>query len=272
MKQLVLQNKKIFYNTCGKGKPVMLVHGFAEDNSIWDYQVEKLQEEFYLITPDLPGCGKSEHNEDWSCIEDYAAIIKTIADAEIKGSEKYEGGKNGFTLVGHSMGGYITLAFAERYPEALNGFGLFHSTAYTDDDAKKQSRRKGIEFIKSNGAIPFLKTTIPNLFSEKTKKERPQLVEGLIELSLDFSAGSLIQYYEAMIQRPDRTSVLRSFEQPVFFIMGKNDGAVPLRSTLPQCYLPAVSDICILQHSGHMGMWEEKEKSTIFLRDFLRRL
>ena len=84
-------------------------------------------------------------------------------------------------LIGHSMGGYITLAFAEKYPELLNAFGLFHSTAYADDDAKKETRRKGIEFIKNKGVSAFLKNTTPNLFSEKTKKENPQLVEKLID-------------------------------------------------------------------------------------------
>ena len=204
-------------------------------------------------------------------IEDYAGVVKAIVDIEITGKQKDDGGKNLFTLIGHSMGGYITLAFAEKYPELLNAFGLFHSTAYADDDAKKETRRKGIEFIKNNGASAFLKTTTPNLFSEKTKKENPELVEKLIDQSKDFSSESLIQYYEAMIQRPDRTSVLKSFQQPILFIIGKHDTAVPLQSSLEQCYLPSISHIHILQNSGHMGMWEEKDKATEILLNFLTR-
>ena len=76
-----------------------------------------------------------------------------------------------FTLIGHSMGGYITLAFAEKYPEILNAFWLFHSSAYADDDSKKETRKKGIEFIKNNGVAAFVKTSAPNLFSEKTKNK-----------------------------------------------------------------------------------------------------
>ena len=269
MKQVVFQNKKIVYYAGGKGKPVMLLHGFAEDSSIWNYQIEQLREKFYVIVPDLPGSGKSELLEGRISIDDYAGVVKAIVDIEITGKQKDDGGKNLFTLIGHSMGGYITLAFAEKYPGLLNAFGLFHSTAYADDDAKKETRRKGIEFIKSNGASAFLKTTIPNLFSEKTKKENPGLVEKLIARSKDFSSASLIQYYEAMIQRPDRSSVLRSFHQPVLFIMGKHDMAVPLQSSLEQCYLPAVSHIHILQNSGHMGMWEEKDKASGILLNFL---
>jgi pimeloyl-ACP methyl ester carboxylesterase len=202
-------------------------------------------------------------------IEDYAEMIKTIADAEIIKKEKDTNGKNLFTLIGHSMGGYITLAFAEKYPELLNAFGLFHSTAYADNDAKKETRRKGIEFIKNNGASAFIKTTAPNLFSEKTKRKNPDLVEKLIDQYKDFSSESLIQYYEAMIQRPDRTSVLKSFQKPVLFIIGKHDTAVPLQASLEQSHLPPVSHINILQHSGHMGMWEEKDQATTFLLNFL---
>ena len=269
MKQIVFQNKKIFYSTGGKGKPVMLLHGFAEDGNIWNNQWQKLIEKFYVIVPDLPGSGRSELPEGVTSVEDFADVVKAIIDIEIPNKRKDKGETDLFTLIGHSMGGYITLAFAEKYPELLTAFGLFHSTAYADDDAKKETRRKGIEFIKNNGAALFLKNTTPNLFSEKTRIENPELLEKLIDESKDFSSESLIRYYEAMIQRGDRTSVLRSSRKPVLFIMGKYDNAVPLQASLEQSYLPSVSHIHILQNSGHMGMWEEKDKATAFLLNFL---
>ncbi len=82
----------------------------------------------------------------------------------------------------------------------------------------------------------------------------------------------LIQYYEAMIKRPDRTTVLKKFPKPVLFIAGKSDTAVPLRASLEQMSMPAISTVHILQHSGHMGMWEEVELSNSFLIDFLKDL
>ncbi|MEP6926930.1 MAG: alpha/beta hydrolase [Ginsengibacter sp.] len=267
MKHIIFQNKKIFYRTEGKGEPVMLLHGFAEDGNIWDYQLKKLKEKFYLIVPDLPGSGKSEMLEGEILIEDYAEVIKAIVDVEIINKEK--GKKKLFTLIGHSMGGYITLAFAEKYPELLNAIGLFHSTAYADDEVKKETRRKGIEFIKSDGVFAFINNTTPNLFSGKTKKENPGLVKNLINLCKDFSSESLIQYYKAMIQRPDRILVLKSFQQPILFIIGKHDNAVPLQSSLEQCYLPSISHIRILQNSGHISMWEEKDQASAFLLNFL---
>ena len=102
--------------------------------------------------------------------------------------------KKKITIIGHSMGGYIALAFAEKYPDLLNGLGLFHSTAYADDEVKKETRRKGIEFIKNNGVELFLKSTTPNLFSNITKKDQPKLLQNLIGEYKNFSSASLIQY------------------------------------------------------------------------------
>jgi len=267
MKHIIFQNKKVFYNTAGNGKPVMLLHGFAEDANIWKYQFKKLKEKFYVIVPDLPGSGASELLEGEICIEDYAEVIKAIADAELLNEHE-----NPFTLIGHSMGGYIALAFAEKYPGWLNAFGLFHSTAYADDDAKREIRKKGIEFITNNGAASFLKTTTPNLFSEKTKKNSPGLIENLVESSKYFSADALIQYYRAMIKRPDRTHVLQSFKKPILFIIGKNDNSVPLKASMEQCYLPSIAYIKLLSNSGHMGLWEERKAANAFLVQSLKQL
>jgi pimeloyl-ACP methyl ester carboxylesterase len=218
--------------------------------------------------PDLPGSGNSEML-DWECnLKDYADVVKAIAEETIFKNKI----ATQFCLIGHSMGGYITLAFAEKYPQLLNSFGLFHSSAFADTEQKILTRRKAIDFLKKNGTEAFLKTSIPNLFSEETRNEKPQLINQLFDLAKDIPAEALIQYYEAMIVRPDRTSVLKTFEKPVLFIIGKHDASVPLQVSLEQCYIPAISDVHILENSGHMGMWEEKDLSNSLLKDFLDNL
>jgi pimeloyl-ACP methyl ester carboxylesterase len=180
MPNILFQNKKIFYRIEGKGKPVLLLHGFAEDGNIWNKQVKVLKENFLFIIPDLPGSGQSEILEGKCTISDYAEVIKAIADEVILKIIKKD--KEQFSLIGHSMGGYITLAFAEKYPKLLNSFGLFHSSAFADDEQKIATRKKGIEFIKKNGTELFLKTSVPNLFSVQTKKERPGLIMQLLNI------------------------------------------------------------------------------------------
>jgi pimeloyl-ACP methyl ester carboxylesterase len=265
MPQILFQNKKIFYRVEGKGKPVVWIHGFAEDGNIWNKQIDALKEKYLLIIPDLPGSGESEMLDKKSTLEDYAEVIKAIADEAVFKEKK----ENQFCLIGHSMGGYITLAFAEKYPELLNSFGLFHSSAFADTEEKIAVRKKGIAFIKKNGTEAFLKTSIPNLFSEETQKAKPEFITELFDMARNISPEALIQYYEAMILRPDRTNVLCTFEKPVLFIIGKYDAAVPLQTSLQQCHLPAISSVNILQHSAHMGMWEEKELANDYLKEFL---
>ncbi len=202
-------------------------------------------------------------------MEGLAEVIKTIIDAESK--VPLAGGFRG-VCIGHSMGGYITLALVEKYPELVSAFGLFHSSAFADSEEKKATRRKGIEFINQHGAFEFLKTATPNLFSPVTKDEKPGLIDKQVALSDNFLPRALVSYYEAMMQRPDRTAVLSKTAVPVLFIMGKYDVAVPIEDTLKQCHLPGKSYIHVLQNSGHMGMLEEPGKANLFLDAFLREI
>ncbi len=257
---LQYQNKKITCRTFGNGKPVLLLHGFGEDGNVWKNQVEHLKDRYFLIVPDLPGSGQSEMIDDMS-MEGMAELMKFIlASLPSKGEA---------CIIGHSMGGYITLAFADKYPEWLSAFGLFHSSSFADSDEKKAARRKSIEFIRQNGGAEFLKTAIPNLFADHSKEQFPGIIEELVKKGGNFSDMALVSYYEAMISRPDRSVVLQEAAVPVLFIMGKYDNAVPFADTLKQSHLSEKSYIHILRKSGHMGMLEEPGASNRILDKFL---
>jgi pimeloyl-ACP methyl ester carboxylesterase len=258
-KTILYQNKKIFYRRIGSGDPVMLVHGFGEDGNVWDKQVEYLKDKYHLIVPDLPGSGKSEMINDMS-MEGMAEVLHTII---------HEENFDRCTVIGHSMGGYITLALAESYWNHVNAFGLFHSSAFPDTEEKKQTRKKGIEFIKQRGAFEFLKTSTPNLFSPNSKLQIPDSIDEFINSLKGFTPEALVSYYEAMMNRPDRTSILKNTENPVLFIAGKHDVAVPLNDILQQCHLPEKSYFHVLKKSGHMGMMEETENANRILEEFL---
>ena len=259
-KQFSYQNSNIFYRIAGSGKPVVLLHGFGEDGNIWQNQIDFLNPHYCLIIPDLPGSGKSEMIADMS-IEGMGECIKAIIDQEKL---------NAVVLLGHSMGGYITLAIAEKYPQLLTAFGLVHSSAYADSEEKKAARQKSIEFIKATGAYEFLKTAIPGLFlrgQDGSQSSDPCTL--LIEEGKNFTAEALAAYYTAMIKRPDRTEVLKSFPHPILFLMGEHDKAVPFAQSLEQCHLPQQSHLYILRQSAHMGMVEEIEKTNAALLSFL---
>ncbi len=253
------QHKKIAYRIIGSGSPVMLVHGFGEDGQVWRNQIDSLKEKFCLIIPDLPGSGQSELIDDMS-MDGMAEVLHAII---------HEEDIDRCTVIGHSMGGYITLALAEKYWNHLNAFGLFHSSSFADSEEKKTTRRKGIDFINQHGAFEFLKTATPNLFSQQTKDEKPELVDEQIALLHNFLPQALVSYYEAMIQRPERTEILQQTTVPVLFIIGKYDAAIPPEDSLQQSHLPEKSYIHLLQHSGHMGMLEEPVECNQILEKFL---
>ncbi|MGV3766721.1 MAG: alpha/beta fold hydrolase [Chitinophagaceae bacterium] len=258
--EIPFKGQTVFYGTTGEGPVVMLVHGFGEDHHIWKETIQQLSKNFTVVFPDVPGTGHSPMNPSLSSIEDYAEAIHAIVAHENITS---------LAMIGHSMGGYITLAFAERYPDLLSGFGLFHSTALADGEEKVEARRKGIRFIENNGAAAFLKQSTPNLFTPEYRELHPEMVQQILEYGKTFTNAALIQYYESMIARPDRTEVLKKATVPVLFILGKKDLAVSFTDTLPQTYLPAVSYLEILEASAHMGMFEEKEKCMAILEKFL---
>ena len=259
-KTISIGGNLLYYRGIGKGKTVIMIHGFGEEGSIWDSQVEVLKNEYRLIIPDLPGSGRSPIQKDMS-MEGLATSIHEIILNESPGHKPI--------MIGHSMGGYITLAYAEKYRGSLTAIGLVHSSAFADNEEKKAARRKSIEFIREHGAALFIQQSTPNLFSEKTRKERPEIVEELIEKNTNFSAESLVQYYNAMMARPDRTQIVKEFPGPVLYVIGQQDNAVPLQQSLQQCHMPVLAYIHILRDSGHMGMLEEPALCTRFLEKFL---
>lgn len=259
-KTLTMDGRTLFYREEGSGLPVLLLHGFAEDGQIWDGLIPRLSSCCRLLIPDLPGSGKSDLLPGEPSIDALAEAIKSFID---------QLALDACVLIGHSMGGYISLAFAEKYPQQLKAFGFFHSTAYADSDEKRMARRKSIDFIRQHGAAPFVRQSTPNLFAAATQQQQPSLVEEIISRYSGFSPESLIYYYEAMIRRPDRIHVLRDFRGPVLFLMGAADAVVPYEQALKQCHEPAISVIHTLDHSGHMGMLEEPERAGDRIESFL---
>ena len=266
-KEITHKGKRIFYRSIGQGPVVVFLHGVPFDGSLWSNQIDALKE-YKLIIPDLPGSGRSEMIEDMS-MEGMAACIKELIVHETASLFFKTGEPHSVVIIGHSMGGYIALALAEKHPELLNGLGLFHSTAYADTEERRDVRRKAIETIQEKGAFEFIKNMLPNLFGPVTKSKNPILIEEQLALSNNFSDKSLVNYYKAMMQRADRTKVLKNIRIPMLFILGKYDNAVSLKDGLEQCSLPDLAYIHVLENSGHAGMREEPEKANEILKNFL---
>ncbi len=260
IKSFLYEEKRLYYRVSGRGSVLMLVHGFGEESSVWDGLLPALEDQYRVIVPDLPGSAESELIPDMT-IEGMAEALHAVLHEEEVDT---------CVVIGHSMGGYITLALAEKYWNHVSAFGLFHSTSYADSEEKKATRRKGIAFIREHGAQAFLKTATPNLFAPATREENMALVEKQIAGLGRFTPDALVACYEAMIKRPDRTHILKQSRVPVLFIIGKWDQAVSPEDSLKQSYLPGISYIHQLENSGHMGMLEEPGTVARILDEFLR--
>lgn len=252
--------EKLYTQAQGQGPVLVLVHGFCEDMRIWAPILPQLQSKYKVVLADMAGFGKSPltDGKDIESIDDIAdRLAYTIKE---QGIEKC-------CLLGHSMGGYVTLAFAEKYPDMLNGWGLFHSTAYADTDEKKENRLKQAEFVGENGVEPFVKVLIPTLFA-KTQNYDTQK-ENSLAIAKECTPFGIMNALLAMRQRPERLNVLQNSTVPVLIIAGAEDDVVPAEKLSYQASLPARCQFELFDKSGHMGMVEEPAKSIEAINRFM---
>lgn len=244
----------------GNGFPLVFIHGFGEDRTVWSEFTSPLEKEFKILDFDLPGFGKSGHWDKFT-ISGAAGIFKKILDKmDIQD----------FILIGHSMGGYISLDFARKFPQFLTGLVMFHSHPYSDTSEKKKGRQKAIEFIGKNGSGPFAKQLVPGMFSAGFAEKHPDTIKKMTEKAASYKPESFIISLKEMKNRKDNSEILEKLACPCLFIIGDEDELIPSDYSLKQTALPAVSSIHILQNVGHMGMIEESNKCRIILQDFAR--
>lgn len=235
------------YEISGNGKEnLVLLHGFMENLLIWEEMEEKLSQDFTLIKIDLPGHGLSKIYSDVHSMELNAEQVKKVTD-------KLKLGK--FHLLGHSMGGYTSLAFAEKFPEDLKSLTLFFSTYFADDEEKKEQRRKSFRIIKE-AFRTYVNAGIPNLFNENEK----DILEGKIDLAKEIALSTkpdgVLAAVKGMMERTDKKSVMEKFEGKILVIAGKYDNAVKTDVMLKN--LPEKTNIkSYLLDCGHNGHWEK---------------
>ena len=265
MQQITYQGKRIAFidnqadhNRETEVLPILLLHGFLEDSRLWDDWLPLLPNRRY-IRIDLPGCGSSELTDDLT-IESMAEVVATVVE-HLKLQK--------FILIAHSMGGYVALAYAERWGEKLAGLCMFHSHPFADSEEKKDGRLKAIEFIHINGHVIYVRQTIPQLFIYDFSKGYQSEVNGLIHNAVQFKPEAIIASLNAMRQRPDRAEVLRNIACPVLMLIGQHDTAVPIELSMAMSHLPSRGVIHVFQTVGHMGMFSASRETAKAFREFL---
>lgn len=245
----------------GQGKPLIFIHGFCESKEMWITFSGELAKTHTVYCIDLPGFGESPLKQDHISLEEVAVMLQEWME---------ENGIQHPTVIGHSLGGYVTLALAELMGKDLAAIGLFHSTAFPDDAEKKKTRNKTITFIKKHGVDKFIDSFVPPLFSEQHRITHKNRIEELTALGKKSSKKGVLAYVAAMRDRKDRMEVWKNFKGKKLMIAGVLDGAVKIEGS--RIHKPYTDDYFELREAGHMGMFEAEQETLIILQEFLKKL
>lgn len=260
MKQIIYKNTKISFTDQGKGTAVLLLHGFLENKTMWDKCVSALSKNQRIITIDLLGHGETECLGYVHTMEDQADMIfAVLISLRIRK----------IVLVGHSMGGYVALAFAELYPDYVKGLFLLNSSSRADSDERKINRDRAIKAVKQNHTN-FVRISISNLFSEDNRKLLAKEIEKVKLEALKTPLQGIVASLEGMKIRKDREVLLHFAPYPIQLVLGKKDSVLPYEENSNQ--IEETEVVLTTFTDGHMSHIENEAELKKVLSDFLKRV
>ncbi|MBU0940767.1 MAG: alpha/beta hydrolase [Bacteroidetes bacterium] len=260
MKTTQFKNTSIAYSDTGKGTAVVLLHGFLENQKMWEQYIAPFSKKNRVITIDLLGHGESECLGYVHSMEDNAdAVHAVLVELRIRKA----------VLVGHSMGGYVALAFAELYPDFVKGLVLLNSTANADSDERKNNRDRAIKAVKQS-YMGFVSLAIANLFSDNNRDRLRSEIENVKAEALKTPLQAIVASLEGMKIRLDREVLLHLTPYPKLLVLGQKDPVLEYKETKKQI---VNTDVALVTFpDGHMSHIENQEELTAVLLQFLKKI
>jgi pimeloyl-ACP methyl ester carboxylesterase len=252
---------RIHYTDSGSGIPVVLLHGYLESAEIWNGFAEKLSRLFRVISVDLPGCGLSDVSGETHSMEFMASAVKDLIDSL---------GLGRVLLTGHSLGGYVTLAFLELYPGQLLGYCLFHSQPFPDTPEALEKRRREIEIVKMGKKNLMYPDNVTRMFATSNLEKFSAALQRSKEIASGIPGDGIIAVLNGMMVRPSRLSFMEEGRVPCLWILGSMDNYIPCDVIQSRVKLPQNAKTVILKRSGHMGFIEEEELSVKAVSEFVK--
>ncbi len=254
MKKAKVNSINIAYERRGRGEPLVLIHGYPLDGTTWNYVASLLENDFDLIIPDLRGMGQSDAVDKTYTIADLASDIAGLLDY-LKIQKAF--------IAGHSMGGYVALAFARAYPNRVHGLGMISSQVRTDSPERKQGRYQTAKDVANKG----IGVVIDSMTTKLSADVRIQsFVREVIQRQKPVGViGSL----KAMAERPDSSDLLKTFKFPVVIVHGNADALISVeRGREMKVALPSAHYV-ELNGAGHMPMTEKPKEVAEVLKFLL---
>ena len=245
----------LYFEVEGKGKSFVFLHGFLENHLIWNNLRKNLEKDAQIVTIDLPGHGNS-------AVMDETATMETMADAVIEVLDELNIAQA--TFIGHSMGGYVTCALADLYPERVENMVLINSSTLPDDDAKKNQRLRACETAKKNfnALVSF---SMPTLFAAHHRDNFTEDLQFVKEIALKTPIEGVCAALKGMRERPDRSSILYDYKGGIYIIVGMNDETVN-----PELFLTLIPDLPNIHlykfDGGHMAFIENYNEVLSILK------
>lgn len=248
-----------FYYVVGNGdKTILLIHGFSEDPRIFAELVTHFSKEYTIILPNLPGSASTVCIADMS-IESLADYCHTILQ-ENKCAK--------IVIAGHSMGGYIALAFAKKYPDNILGICNINSNVFADSAESKGLRNRRIKIVQDGGKGAYFANMVKSLYAEEIVNLHPEKIENHLAQSKELSADAVVAYHTAMRDRLDFAAWVSNCNKPFQFIIGKNDTTLAFEKLMEQTIIPNITFIWISKTGGHMSMVEHSKELAYHLQFF----
>jgi pimeloyl-ACP methyl ester carboxylesterase len=260
---LLFKGGRIHYSDSGNGIVIVLLHGYLESSEVWNGFKEKLASKFRIIAVDLPGHGLSDVYGETHSMEFMATGIKELLDNL---------GITKVFMTGHSLGGYVTLAFLELFPDYLYGYCLFHSQPFSDPPAVLEKRKREIEIVKIGKKNLMYPENVIRMFASSNLEKFSEALQKSKEIASLIPGEGIIAVLNGMMIRTSRLSLMEEGKVPCLWILGSMDNYIPCDLIQTKVKLPSNAYIVVLQNSGHIGFIEEEDLSVKIISDFVSRL
>jgi pimeloyl-ACP methyl ester carboxylesterase len=257
-KSITFKNANISFSEEGKGITVVLLHGFLENKTMWKNIIAALSTRNRIVTIDLLGHGKSECLGYTHSMELFAETIEAVLKhLQIRKC----------ILVGHSMGGYVALAFAEKHPQKIKGLCLMNATSNEDDKERKTLRTRANKMIQNN-FTNMVRMSFTNLFGEQSRLLFKEEINAALQEALQTPIQGYIAAQEGMKIRINRNAVLAENNFKKLLIIGENDPVLDFKSFVAEA--KKTDSQIVVFPNGHMPHIENKNALITTLKGFVK--
>jgi 3-oxoadipate enol-lactonase len=260
MSSILVGDIQLAYTDAGLGQPVVLLHGYPFNRSLWNEQVSALGNSYRVITPDLRGLGESDASQGPATMNGMAQDVAALLD-HLEISRAVVGGL--------SMGGYVALAFYKEFPSRVRSLILADTRAPADTEEGKQTRHQQAEKALAEGMAGIADSMLPKLLTPETVSKRPDLVKRVRDMMLktkpEGAAGALL----GMAEREDQTALLSQISCPTLILVGREDPITPVADSEKMHREIAGSRLVVIENAAHVSNLERTDQFNEELMRFL---